>query len=158
MSTPESTPSSYEQAKSDLERYCAYQERCQSEVERKIEGMGLRPDEHDELLVHLISSGFLNEERYAKAFARGKFRSNKWGRYKIRQALKVKKVSEECITAGLQEIDDNEYLDVLRDLMEQKARTVKDKNTYTRSRKIANYLLQKGFESELVWEEINKSS
>ena len=158
MSTPESTPSSYGDAKADLERYCAYQERCQSEVERKMEGMGLRPDERDELLVDLITSGFLNEERYAKAFVRGKFRSNKWGRYKIRQGLKTKRVSVECIAVGLQEIDEDEYMNVLRDLMEQKARSVKDKNTYTRNRKIANYLLQKGFESELVWEEINAVS
>lgn len=158
MSTDETPAGSFAQAKSDMERYCAYQERCQSEVERKLEGMGLRPDEYDDIIVHLITSGFLNEERFAKAYARGKFRSNKWGRYKIRQALKAKKVSEECITAGLQEIDEEEYLQVLQDLMEQKARTVKDKNSFTRNRKIANYLLQKGFESELVWEEINKSS
>ncbi|QTN38583.1 RecX family transcriptional regulator [Cryomorphaceae bacterium] len=155
MSTSESSSSSFAEVRGDLERFCAYQERAQFEVEQRLQKYDLDAEQSDELMVHLISNGFLNEERFARSFARGKFRSNKWGRYKIRQALKLKRVSEVCINAGLSEIDDEEYYRVLTDLLERKAASVKDKNAFTRNRKIANYALQKGFESDLVWDILN---
>ena len=97
-----------------------------------------------------MANGFLNEERFARSFARGKFRFNKWGRYKIRQALRSKHVPEEYIVAGLREINEEEYLKTLRYLIARKAATVRNKDPFTRNRKITDYMLRKGYELELI--------
>src|SRR3954470_11095456 len=95
-----------QQAKEKIQRYCAYQERCHQEVRHKLFEFGLYQSEVDEILTGLITDGFLNEERFAKAFAGGKFRMKKWGRIKITHELEARNISKNCIRTGLLEIDD----------------------------------------------------
>lgn len=152
MSTEESAKGLYDSARNRLEGFCAYQDRSQWEAEEKMKGLGLTADQEEELMIHLISNKYLNEERFARSYARGKFRQNKWGRYKISQGLKAKRVSSECIAVGLSEIDEEEYRTSLQMILEKKNATIKDKNPFGRKRKLANHAMQKGYESGLIWE------
>jgi len=131
--------------------YCAYQERCHSEVEEKLAEWGIYGTDAGEILVKLVEQNYLNEERFAKAFAGGKFRVKHWGRQKIRQELKARKVSEYCINAGMKEIDEDAYLETITELANEKLETVKDKNQLVKKNKTAQYLISKGYESDLVW-------
>lgn len=97
-----------EAAQAAIQRYCAYQERCQSEVEERLRSMGVLPEAQAELVADLMANGFLNEERFARAFARGKFRIKGWGPRKIAQGLQAKRVSSACINLGLSELDEGE--------------------------------------------------
>jgi regulatory protein len=143
--------------KSAIEHYCNYQPRCHKEVRNKLYELGCKTPEVEEYIAELIASGLLNEERYARAFARGKFRLLNWGRIKIVAALRADRISEYCIKKGLSEIDENEYSDSLRKLAGKKWIEVKkDKNRFTRMAKMKRYLLQKGYETDLVQELINE--
>lgn len=139
-----------------LESYCAYQNRCHAEVQKKLWDTETPAHLHDEILMHLIQNDYLNEERFAQSFVRGKFSQKKWGRNKIKQHLKLKKVSDQCIKIGLQEIDEEKYLETLEQLLEKKKSSVKGKNQYDKNAKIANYLIGKGYESGLVWETLKR--
>lgn len=130
--------------------YCAYQERSQGEVRKKLFDLKLDSDDVEEVIMLLIQEDFLNEERFAKIYCRSKFNQNRWGRNKIIQGLKQKKVSERCISKGLQEINEEKYLKVLSELIEKKTNSINDKNQWTRKKKIANYAIQKGYEYELI--------
>lgn len=138
-----------QQAKPKIEHFCNYQERCHSEVAEKLYGYGLKTDDVNELLSHLVKIGLLNEERFARAFAGGKFRQKKWGRNKIIRELKARKVSDYCIRKGLQEIDDDDYLEVIRITASKYAATLKDKMPFMRQQKTLRHLVSKGFEYEL---------
>ena len=142
----------YEEAARMIADFCAYQERCHSEVRKRLFEYGMNRSEVDELLVELITGNFVNEERYARAFARGKFLHKRWGRNKIRRELKGKGVSEANIEIGLQEIKAELYHQTLQDLFERKASSLKEKNSFIRGRKIADHLIRKGYESHLVWD------
>lgn len=131
--------------------YCAYQERCHQEVRNKLFTFGLSYQEVDELITHLITEGYLNEERFAKLFAGGKFRQQKWGRVKIVQALEGKGLTKNCIRLGLKEIDEDEYLKTISALAEKKANQVSQENLFVARDQIARYVIQKGFEADLVW-------
>lgn len=134
-----------------ITRYCQYQDRCQKEVRNKLYENGARRDEVEELLMELINIKLLDEERYARNFARGKFRIKNWGRRKIVYELKQNQISEYCIQKGLSEIDEDEYLLTLERLTERKMPDIlKDKNVFTRRAKLQRYLSQKGYEHELV--------
>jgi len=139
-----------EQALQKLRQYCAYQERSHSEVIQKLWDLGIRKDEHDEIVSSLIEDNYLNEERFAMQFAGGKFRMKDWGRKKIYYALKEKQVSDYCITKALKSIDENEYLKTLHQLAEKKYDTLKGEQYLIRKKKTIDYLLQKGYEPELV--------
>ena len=102
-----------EAAQAAIQRYCAFQERCQSEVEERLRSMGVLPEAQAELVADLMANGFLNEERFARAFARGKFRIKGWGPHKIAQGLQAKRVSSACINLGLSELDEGEVRDYL---------------------------------------------
>lgn len=125
------------------------------EVRNKLYGYGLIKDDVDELMVRLIEHNFLNEERFARSFAGGKFRVKKWGRNKIVLELKKRQISDFCIRKGLEEIDDDRYLETLRELIEKKTRDYKVKNVFQRNGKIASYCYSKGYESDLIWQELN---
>lgn len=140
-----------QQAKEKIQQYCAYQERSHLEVRNKLYGYGLYRDEVDEILSDLISAGFLNEERFAKAFAGGKFRMKNWGRIKIIHALEAKGVSNNCIRIGLKEIEETQYQETLRDLLLTKSEVTKADNLYTTRDKLSKFAMQKGYEPELVW-------
>src|SRR5690242_14090491 len=119
-----------EQARAKIQRFCAYQERSHLEVRNKLYTFGLHRADVDEILTGLITDGFLNEERFAKAFAGGKFRMKKWGRIKITHALESKGVSPNCIRIGLKEIDDLSYLSTLARLLADKCASLNEENPY----------------------------
>ena len=135
--------------------YCAYQERAQQEVRDRLYDYGLHREEVEETISQLIQDGFLNEERFAQTYARGKFRMKGWGRNKIRQALKFKKVSPRCIETGMAEIEEGEYLEVLEKLAQKKAGSTKAKHPLQLKQKVAGYLISRGFEHELVYEQLD---
>ena len=142
---------SKEEALQKAKQYCAYQERCHSEVKGKLYSFGMNKKEADELLSELISDNYLNEERFAIQFAGGKFRIKQWGRIKIIYALKQKQVSEYCIKKALAAIDERDYNKTLEKLFEQKLKTLKaEKNIFIKKRKLQDYLLQKGFETSII--------
>ena len=135
-----------------LQKYCAYRERCHSEVRTKLLEIGMRGLELEEVIAQLIDEDFLNEERFARSFARGKFRIKKWGRNKILSEMKRKNISDYCIRKGLEEIEEPEYEKTLCELLEKKWTEKKEKNLFIKRSKIAAYLIRKGYESGLVWE------
>jgi regulatory protein len=139
-----------EQALQKLKQYCAYQERCHYEVQQKLWDLGVWKSEHDEILSTLIEEDYLNEERFAKQYAGGKFRMKDWGRKKIYYALKEKKLSEYCIKKGLKEIDEAAYEKTLEQLAEKKYALLKEEQYLVRKKKTIDYLLQKGYEIELI--------
>jgi regulatory protein len=141
-----------------IKRYCAYQERCHSEVQQKLFDLGCTSyEETGEYTAALIEENYLNEERFARAFARGKFRMKGWGRKRITMELKQRKVSDYCIKAGLTEIDDAEYLHVLHTQAEKKwAEYRREANDWKRTAKTRDALLRKGFEGELVNEALQQ--
>lgn len=132
-------------------RYCAYQERCHSEVKNKLFELGAGKQDADEITSELITQGFLNEERFARAYAGGKFRLKFWGKVKIRLALEARGLTPNCIKAGLSEIDDESYAKTLIDLIDKKSEKLDSDDLYVKRDKLANYLIQKGFEADLVW-------
>ena len=138
-----------------IKQYCAYQERCHSEVRNKLYSFGLNKQEVEEIISILITEDYLNEERFAIHFAGGKFRMKSWGKIKIKQALKFKQVSDYCIKKALKEIDSKQYEKTFQKLTEQKLKTLKsEKNVFIKKRKLQDFLLQKGFENEVVREVI----
>lgn len=140
-----------EQALQKLKYYCAYQERCHSEVREKLFRLGVYKKDHDEIIASLIEENYLNEERFAIAFAGGKFRIKHWGRARIRAALNQKQVSEYSIKKALRQIDEKEYKKVFEKLAGEKYATLEGEPITIREKKTRDYLLRKGFETEQVW-------
>lgn len=132
--------------------YCAYQERAHQEVKNKLYDLGLSSLEVDEMISHLITEGYLNEERFAKAFAGGKFRLKNWGKVKIVQALETKGLTKNCIASGLKEINEADYIKTIESLIGKKSAQLDEQNPFVRCDKLAKYVIQKGFEPELVWQ------
>lgn len=130
--------------------YCAYQERCQQEVIAKLKSFKLNKDEMDYVLLLLIQGNYLNEERFARTYATGKFRMKRWGKRKIKYQLKGKGLTEKCIEFGLEEIDNEEYYSALENLIEKKWEQTKESNPYKKRSKISSYLYGRGFESNLI--------
>ena len=143
-----------EQALQKLKHYCAYQERSHSEVKEKLYNLGVWKKEHDEIIAALIEENYLNEERFAIAFAGGKWRIKQWGRIKIKYELKQKQVSDYSIKKALKQIVEEDYLNVLNKLAKEKYASLKSEQYLVRKKKTMDYLMQKGFESELVNETI----
>jgi regulatory protein len=138
------------------ESWCAYQERCQQETRDKLYSWGLHQHDVENVIAELITKNFLSEERFAKAYAGGKFRIKKWGRVKIRLELKRRKLSDYCIKKGLAEIDEDDYLKTLKKIAEEKSKNVKEKNALKKKFKVMNYLLSRGFENDLVREVVGE--
>lgn len=135
-----------------LMQFCAYRDRSQKEVEEKLMEMKMIPAAREQIIIQLMQEDFLNEERFARSFVRGKFRIKKWGRIKIKQELKARQISAPIIKLAFSEIDENEYLTTLEELSEKKLRLIKEPNKLKRKKKLVDYLLQKGYESGLVFE------
>lgn len=136
--------------------YCAYRERTQQELRNKLYNDGMYGDEVEEVISAMIQENFINEERFSKSFAGGKFRINSWGRIKIKLALKQKNISPYCIQEALKEIEDTEYLQTIDKLINKRINGPEKENYYVLKNKVANYLINKGFEAELVWDRINE--
>ena len=146
-----------EQSLPKIKQYCAYQERCHAEVRDKLYSFRLNKKEVEAIISILITENYLNEERFAIQFSGGKFRMKHWGKNKIKQALKYKQVSDYCIKKALKEIDNKEYEKTFQKLAAQTLITLKsEKNIFIKKRKLQDYLLQKGFESDLAREEVGK--
>lgn len=140
------------QALLKAQRYCAYQERAQQEVRDKLYEWGMWPDAVESIISELIVQGYLNEARFATAFAGGKFRIKKWGRVKIKMELKKRRVPDNLIRDALKTIDEREYVKTLQLLLEQKSREVKEKHPLKKQQKVMRYLASKGFEQDLIWD------
>ena len=138
-----------------LMQYCAYRDRSQKEVEEKLREMRMIPHACEQIIIKLMQEDFLNEERFARSFVRGKFRIKKWGRIKIKQELKFKEIGSPLIKIALTEIDEKEYFKTLVELAEKKVVLIKEKDVYKKKQKLSNFLLQKGYESSLVFEVSN---
>ncbi len=145
-------PITPEKARSKALKFCAYQERSQQEMRDKIYSWGLHQQEVESIISYLIEEGFLKEERFAIAYAGGKFRVKKWGKIKIKLALKNKKISEPLIKKALGEISDSDYRKMLLKVISAKEKLVTEKDPYKRKYKIASYAISRGFEPQLVWE------
>lgn len=141
-----------QQALLKAEQYCAYQERCQQEVRDKLYEWGLHSNEVEKIISELITSDFLNEERFAKAYASGKFRIKKWGRIKIKVELKKRKISEYCIKKAMQVINEDDYLKTIKELIVKKSKDIKEKKSHIKNYKLAKYIASKGFEQNLIFE------
>ena len=130
----------YPEALKKLEHYCAYQERCHQEVEKKLQEYFLIPEAREKIIIHLISENYLNETRFAQSFARGKFNIKHWGKLRIVRELKQRRISEYNIKKGLQEIDENTYLTSFHELAERKWANLANEPSQKGKQKLINYL------------------
>lgn len=134
-----------------MRNWCAYQERCQQDARDKLFDLGLKTAEVEDIVASLIAEQFIDEERYAIAFASGKFRIKKWGKVKIRSILKMKRVSDYSVRKALSEIDEEEYLTTLRSLIESKAKMLKSEpNKIRKNYKLLRFAQSRGFETDLI--------
>jgi regulatory protein len=140
------------------ESYCAYQERSQQEVRSKLYDWGLWPNEVEEVISELIENNFLNEERFARAYVSGKFNIKHWGKIKIKQGLKLKKITDKMIAIALNTIDYDEYLQTILNTAEKKLPLIKEKDVYKRKYKLTTYLMSKGFENDLILEVLKSNN
>lgn len=139
-----------------LESYCAYQDRCHKEVAEKLKGMRMIPEAIDQIVTHLIQENYLNEERFAKSFARGKFNIKKWGKNRIVNELKFRQISRFNIATALKEIENDNYFQTLDILAKKRLAQLTDTNIQKRRKKLADYLLYRGWESELVYQKLKE--
>lgn len=137
-----------------MERYCTYQDRCHQEVLRKLREMRMIPEAIDKIMGHLIAHGFLNEERFARSFVRGKFRIKKWGRVRITRELKNRDISPYIIRMAFEELDDREYSDTLRDLARKRLSQLEGIDPRLQKKKLYDYLLYRGWESSRIYDQL----
>lgn len=146
----------HKEALKKLMKYCAYQERCQKEVREKLYEIEAPTESIEHIITELISENFLNEERFATSYARGKFYYKQWGKKKIEQELKFRNISTYCINKGFKEIDNNDYIATLSNLCSKKLESLGGSLNINVKNKIQNYLYNKGYESDLIWQCINE--
>jgi len=140
-----------DEIKRKLEQYCVYQDRCHKEVEQKMWEFNLIPEAKELILLSLMKDNFLNEERFAKSFARGKFRIKSWGKQRIVRELKFKDISAYNIKTALKEIDEKEYLQTIYRITENRNNVISEPNSYKRKKKLIDFLMRKGFENKLIF-------
>lgn len=145
-----------DEIKRKLEHYCVYQDRCHKEVEQKMREFNLIPEAREMILLSLMQDNFLNEERFAKSFARGKFRIKNWGKQRIVRELKFKDISAYNIKTALKEIDEQEYIETIYRITENRNEVISEPNQYKRKQKLIAFLMRKGFESELIYKVVNE--
>ena len=134
------------EATQHMERYCAYQERCHKEVQQKLKQMGMIPDAIDQIIHHLLQHNFLNETRFSQAFARGKFRTKKWGKNRIVNELKFREISKYNITIALKEISETDYQKTFHALADKRMKQIiNEENLQKKRKKLADYLLYRGW-------------
>ena len=145
-----------DEALAKLQRYCAYQDRCHKEVAQKLKDMQMIPQASEQIIMTLIEENFLNEERFAMAFVRGKFKIKKWGRRRLTSELKQRNISNYLVNKALGQISDMEYKTTFEALAHKKANSIKGGSVLKKKKKLADYLLYRGWESHLVYEKINQ--
>ena len=146
---------SLEEARGKLETYCSYQERCVWELRRKLFEKGIQGPAVETILAELEASGFVDEERFARSYARGKFRIKRWGKGRISQELKLRQISSALIQLGLSEIDGEEYFATIEREAEKKWEKTKEKDAYKKKYLVTQYLMSKGFEQDLIQEALS---
>jgi regulatory protein len=146
--------SSVEEIVHKLENYCAYQERCHVEVAEKLRGFNLSEHERNQIIVRLIEHNYLNEERFAALFTISKFHQKKWGKIRIKNELKARRISDFLISKSLKEIPLEEYQATFHALAEKHWETIAEKNAIKKRKKYCDFLLRKGWESELIYEKV----
>lgn len=144
-----------EEAMQKLMHFCAYRDRSQKEVEDKLDALRMIPEAKEKIIVNLMQENFLNEERFARSFARGKFRIKKWGRIKITQELKKREISAPIIKLGLSEIKESDYRSTLYVLAEKKEEKITEPNIFKKKKKLIDHLLRRGYETSLVFDCVN---
>jgi regulatory protein len=147
---------SIKEAINKIEHFCAYQERCHEEVVQKLRTMKMDSEEIDTIMVHLISDNFLNEERFACSFARGKHRIKHWGKIRIVNELKSKKITQTLINSALKEISPEEYATTFHTLAERHWKSIRETNLMKKRKKFCDYMLRRGFESNLIFEKVKE--
>ena len=152
MSEKSTQPLTPDQAFDKMAKYCAYQERCVKDVRDKLKTFDIAQEERDKILDYLLDNRFVNDERFAKIFVRGKINQSGWGLNKIRFHLMQKGIAKEIIDEALRQTDEEAYRNKLVDILKVKAKSVKAETEFEKKRKLAAYAMQKGFESSLVWE------
>jgi regulatory protein len=151
MEPANNKPITPESALKKAMKYCAFQERSQQEVRDKLYSFGLHRREVESILAELIVSGFVKEERFALAYAGGKFRMKGWGKIKIKKSLEQKKISETLIRQALKTIDERDYIQTLKKVIREKSKNVTEINPLKKNYKLAQYAISRGYEPELVW-------
>jgi len=147
---------SFLEAKAKIEAYCAYQERCHHEVSTKLKAWGMDQEQADRLIAHLIENRYLNEERFAIAYASGKLRIKYWGRQKIKQGLLAKFIPKNIIQTALYSFEEEEYERIFHELKERKLRDLeKEKDPWQRKAKLVRFLQSRGFENDLIFSAID---
>lgn len=149
-------PFSYVEIRKKLEHYCAYQDRCHQEVYQKMYSFNLSFHEKEELMVYLIDNNFLNEERFAQSFVRGKHNYKKWGKVRITNELKARNISSTIIKIALKEINDSLYFEMFDDLANKHWETISEKNIMKKRKKFCDYFIRKGWENELIYDKVKE--
>ena len=139
-----------------LEHYCAYQDRCHQEVRKKLLDLGCYGDDLEEVMAQLVIDNFLNEERFARSYARGKFRIKGWGRHRIKRDLKQKHISAYCIKKAMEELEEFDYDERLVEVILKKNRLLREPDMFKRKGKLAKFVMAKGFETGLIWETLRR--
>ncbi len=147
---------SVEEASKALENFCAYQDRCHKEVEKKLYELKMIPEAREKIILHLLQHNYLNEERFAKSFARGKFSIKNWGKRRIINELKFKGISTYNIDVALKEIDDEDYIQTLNKIAQKKLLLIKENNAFKKRNKLTTFLISKGFETDLVYKVVGE--
>jgi regulatory protein len=156
MFKPQKKSFTVDEIKRKIEQFCVYQDRCHKEVEQKMRDYELIPEAREMILLSLMQDNFLNEERFAKSFARGKFRIKSWGKQRIIRELKFRDISTYNIKTALKEIDENEYLETIYRVTEKRSNSISETNSYKKKQKLIAFLMRKGFENELIFKTVNE--
>ncbi|MDN3595633.1 regulatory protein RecX [Zunongwangia endophytica] len=141
-----------------LMQYCAYRDRTHKEVEEKLRSLNMIPEAQEQIIMELMQENFLNEERFAKSFARGKFRIKKWGKKRITNELKLRGISARNIQTGLKELSETDYLKTFHEISEKKWDNIKETSAIKKKKKLVDYLQYRGWESHLIFEKANELS
>ena len=152
MAKQSAKPLTPDQVLDKMAKYCAYQERCVKDVRDKLKAFDLPQEGKHEILDYLLDNRFVNDERYAKSFVRGKINQSGWGVNKIRFHLIQKGIDKDIIEEALGQTDEEVYRQRLIDILKTKTKTIKADSDFEKKRKLAAYAMQKGFEGALVWE------
>lgn len=147
---------SIQEIRKKIEHYCAYQERCHQEVYQKMFSFDLSSHEKEELMVYLIDNNFLNEERFAQSFVRGKHHYKKWGKARIINELKIRNISSTIIKIALKEINDALYFETFEELANKHWETISETNLMKKRKKFCDYFIRKGWENELIYEKVKE--
>ena len=147
---------SIEEIKRKLERYCVYQDRCHKEIETKLKEFTLIEEAKNQIILHLLEHDFLNEERFSKSFARGKFKIKKWGKLRIIRELKFRDVSSYNIKTALKEIDEDVYLKTIVEITKKRNDLINETNAFKKKKKLTDFLIRKGYEYDLIFKTVDE--